>query len=282
MGVDRLNLPQGYQGQLWLHHDWGTGRREGVPMHRHRELEFNLVTRGSATYIVGERRVPLRVGTLLWLFRGQDHVLIHRDHGFEMWIGVFRPGFVRALCRTALSRTLTVRDPGQVLVRDARTDHFDEAHALCLSLLQARQDADQFNAGLGYLLLRLWAIYRSAPQSAPLRNVHPAVERAAVLLRDVTQPMKIEELSWRVGLSPSRLSRLFKQETGVGLSHYRNQQRIERFFALTNRARPGSMLQRALEAGFGSYPQFHRVFKTLIGQSPARFHRRQAPAGRRG
>ena len=37
------------------------------------------------------------------------------------------------------------------------------------------------------------------------------------------------------------------------------------------------MLDAALEAGFGSYPQFHRVFKRVIGCSPAKHHtRRQA------
>jgi AraC-like DNA-binding protein len=31
------------------------------------------------------------------------------------------------------------------------------------------------------------------------------------------------------------------------------------------------MLDAALEAGFGSYPQFHRVFKRMMGHSPMQF-----------
>jgi AraC-like DNA-binding protein len=34
------------------------------------------------------------------------------------------------------------------------------------------------------------------------------------------------------------------------------------------------MLDAALEAGFGSYPQFHRVFKRVIGCSPGSYRRR--------
>lgn len=34
------------------------------------------------------------------------------------------------------------------------------------------------------------------------------------------------------------------------------------------------MLEAALAAGFGSYPQFHRVFKRVVGCSPVDYRRR--------
>jgi AraC-like DNA-binding protein len=33
------------------------------------------------------------------------------------------------------------------------------------------------------------------------------------------------------------------------------------------------MTAAALEAGFGSYPQFHRVFKQLTGKTPQQYRR---------
>jgi AraC-like DNA-binding protein len=33
------------------------------------------------------------------------------------------------------------------------------------------------------------------------------------------------------------------------------------------------MLDAALEAGFGSYPQFHRIFKRVMGRSPGKYRR---------
>ena len=82
-------------------------------------------------------------------------------------------------------------------------------------------------------------------------------------------------LARRCGISPQRLSRLFKQQTRVPLVRFRQQQMLERFFQLFQSAdRKTTMLDAALSAGFGSYPQFHRVFKQHTGLSPAEYRRR--------
>lgn len=40
------------------------------------------------------------------------------------------------------------------------------------------------------------------------------------------------------------------------------------FIALYGDGSPNSLLATALDEGFGSYPQFHRVFRQLMGYSP--------------
>jgi AraC-like DNA-binding protein len=70
-------------------------------------------------------------------------------------------------------------------------------------------------------------------------------------------------------LSPSHLSRIFKAQTGVSIGGFRNQQRLQRFLALYGRGRRTTALAAALEAGFGSYTQFHRVFREQTGRSPS-------------
>ncbi len=49
---------------------------------------------------------------------------------------------------------------------------------------------------------------------------------------------------------------------------FRNRIRLGRFFNLYGTGQRHTMLHAALEAGFGSYPQFHRVFKRELGCSP--------------
>jgi transcriptional regulator GlxA family with amidase domain len=53
----------------------------------------------------------------------------------------------------------------------------------------------------------------------------------------------------------------------MSLVDYRNQLRLERFMALVDSG-GSNMLEAALTAGFGSYSQFHRVFKQHRGKSP--------------
>ena len=79
-----------------------------------------------------------------------------------------------------------------------------------------------------------------------------------------------ESLAREMGISPGHLARSFKTEMGVSLVEYRNRLRVERFFATVDRG--GSNLQEAAqEAGFGSYAQFHRVFRKLLGTTPREY-----------
>ncbi|OQX70164.1 MAG: hypothetical protein B6A08_01425 [Sorangiineae bacterium NIC37A_2] len=77
-------------------------------------------------------------------------------------------------------------------------------------------------------------------------------------------------LAKRLGLSPSRLTALFREQMGVSIVEYRNRLRIERFFTLVAPG-GGNLLQAALDAGFGSYAQFHRVFRDLLGTTPKEY-----------
>jgi transcriptional regulator GlxA family with amidase domain len=67
---------------------------------------------------------------------------------------------------------------------------------------------------------------------------------------------------------------LFAQHTGVTIVEFRNRQRIERFLALYGSGHRHDLLSAALAAGFGSYAQFHRVFRRIMGCSPAEYRRR--------
>src|SRR6478735_404924 len=82
--------------------------------------------------------------------------------------------------------------------------------------------------------------------------------------------LSAQQLAQRFGLSASRLARTFKDEMGVSLVSYKNRLRIERFFTLVAPG-GGNLLQAALDAGFGSYAQFHRVFRELLGTTPREY-----------
>jgi transcriptional regulator GlxA family with amidase domain len=74
-------------------------------------------------------------------------------------------------------------------------------------------------------------------------------------------------LAVKLGVSTSHLSTAFHEQMGVSLTRYRNRLRIERFFTECDPC-GGNLLQAALYAGFGSYPQFHRVFRELLHATP--------------
>ena len=261
-----LHLPPEWDGNLW--HYRNLGRTHA--MHHHAELEFNLVTQGAGLYLLDNRKYRIRRGDLLWLFPAQEHVLIEQTLDFEMWIGVFKPKAVRRIATDANAQMLRQADPAGEYCRRLPQDVLARLNKLFAEIAAAHEQRGLFNAGLGYTLLDAWRHFEHAAD-VPVHDVHPAVEKAARLIRDETTTLSLDGLARRSGLSPARLSRLFKQQTGIALVDFRNRQRIERFLQIYGTGQRLTMLDAALEAGFGSYPQFHRVFKRVMGGSPVKY-----------
>jgi len=239
-------------------------------MHSHAELEFNLVLRGRAAYVVDDARYDLGRGSSIWLFPAQQHLLINQSPDFEMWIAVFRRQMVEQTCTNDCARPALAKLPDDPAPRVFAPDALDVLLKLVDSA-RAVPNADPatFNAGLAFALLDAWNRHRAASPSEPVRRVHPAVERAARLLRDDAAPTTVHELAARVNMSPAHLSRLFKSQIGTTIGGFRNQQRLERFMRLRESGDAATLARTALDAGFGSYPQFYRVFKRLTGVGPA-------------
>ena len=131
--------------------------------------------------------------------------------------------------------------------------------ALLCSLLAALLDANRGRPGRGAA---------ASPSSSP-----PLVLRATRLLAD-DPSLGGKEIAAKLDISLSRLARVFKSSTGVSLVEYRNQLRLARFRVLVDSGGE-NLLAAALAAGFGSYAQFHRVFRALRGTTPRDYVRRR-------
>jgi AraC-like DNA-binding protein/quercetin dioxygenase-like cupin family protein len=269
----QLELPDELDGQLWHYRQHGRANA----MHHHAELEFNLVTQGSGLYLLANRKYQIRRGDLLWLFPAQEHVLVEQSADFEMWIGVAKPKTVRRIATDANAKVLRQANPEGEYCRRLSQRAFTRLETLLAEIAMTPIQPGLFNTGLAYAFLTAWSQFEHAAD-APVHDVHPAVERAARHIRDRNNTLGLTELARHAGLSAARLSRLFKQQTGVALVEFRNRQRVEKFLKLYGTGQRQTMLDAALEAGFGSYPQFHRVFKRVTGKSPGT-HRRRHDAG---
>lgn len=106
---------------------------------------------------------------------------------------------------------------------------------------------------------------------------HPlvgAITRA--LAADPT--LSCEALAKRAHVSAGRLARVFKRETHTSVVDHRNELRLARFLEGVD-SHAGNLLDAALEAGFGSYAQFHRVFRARFGAAPRAYLTTRAAGG---
>lgn len=221
-----------------------------------------LCTAGSARYQCANQIHHVRPATISWSVPALRSEFVDASSEYEAWIAhvsgtlVQRMGLMGQQRQgAALSRRLT-QDGAKRL----------ESHFEYLASLDST--SDQFHVGMEYLLLSAWAEQHRTTRVDELIDIHPAVEKAAHILRHQPETSSLRELAQACNASASWLSRLFREQLGVSLVGYRNQARIERFFELYGAGRDANLTEAALGAGFGSYAQFHRVFKDTLGFAP--------------
>ena len=264
---DKLRYGRGREGMVWLLGSKPPGQppRE----HTHDELELNLVVSGHARYALPGGSYELKRNSLVWLFPAQPHALVDYSADFKMWILVFNRSCVRRIC-SGEARELSLPDPGRTFCRtlcDVEAEELERDFSRAVMLMQ--QEAASFNAALEFALAMSWLAYSKAGAEAMPEKLHPGVEKALALLGvEHGQELKISVLASRSGVSASSLSRLFNEELGLSIPQFRNKVRMRRLQALMHGPRRPPLSEAALKAGFGSYVQFHRVFKALYGIPP--------------
>ncbi|MDI4646318.1 helix-turn-helix domain-containing protein [Cohnella hashimotonis] len=111
------------------------------------------------------------------------------------------------------------------------------------------------------------------------RKLDPRVVDAMHFLSEhMRSPVQIETLSKAIGLSPSRLSHLFKAQTGLSVIDALNRMRI-RQAALLLEHTDRSASEVAYDVGFHNYNHFMNQFRKWAGTNPSAFRLQQRPDG---
>jgi AraC-like DNA-binding protein len=151
-----------------------------------------------------------------------------------------------------------------MMVNDAGPtgDGFDEAKQAQVAVLCSM---------LGTMLdpVRGWRVRCGVP---PGSSPSQRLVAATVEMLDRNPGLGTKTMAAELHISESRLGAAFKALMGISLVDYRNLLRLDRFEALVDRG-PASLMDAAIEAGFGSYAQFHRVFRARLHTSPRQYLR---------
>lgn len=221
--------------------------------HRHDELELNLVVQGQAAYLLEDRRYELEPGSLVWLLPGQPHLMLEKSEPFSYWLGVFR------------REMATLPRPSGHLCARLPSSEARELRRL-FAVVARSQGGPGHALGLRFALARSWEMFEANAEVGEAARLHPAVARVAADVRRRVEPRNLADLAREFGLSGPYLCALFKREMGMGLSEFRNLVRLERFRQLEGSC--STRLGAALEAGFGSYAQFYKVYRRAYGRGP--------------
>jgi len=243
-------MARGRRAQVW--HYQPAFRR---PRHVHAEPEVNLVTRGRGVIEIGNHALEVKAGSLLWFAPGIDHYLANASDDFELITAGFQPELLAAFAREHRCVPQFAR-PAQSL-SESRCQRLQHV-LLGLPLMADPQPAEGIAIGLLHELSLL-----------PVQNSRSLSARAAAQV--LSRPtITRDQLAMMLGSNKGDVSRAFHRDHGVTLRNYRSTLRILDFL---RRLQSGSanLTRTAIEAGFGSYSQCHRVFRAVLGCSPREF-----------
>lgn len=244
--------------------------------HAHPTVEINLVLRGSGQVLLENRRYPLLPGHLVWLWPGQRHVPADWSADMRLWIVEWEPAALHRLLRARRGDTPAPADPAQPFCRRLAPPALQRLDGL-LAAVAARDRPDVFNRGLDFALFALWDEFGAAEPVRDCAAFPPKLATVLTLLAEPGREYTQAELARRVRLSPGYLSALFQRQTGLTIPAYRQRLRLQDFFRRFHAHPEIRLLPHALDAGFGSYAQFFRVFEKTLGTSPRAWLRHASP-----
>lgn len=284
--LETFEIPHECNGLLIIL-NFGSNPRPMLSSHYHKEIELLVVKNGKATYHVEEDYITLTKGSIIWFPSMMVHQLVEVTPNTEFIVHVFKDELI---VNNQLSESNTARFAQ--IDMDVFGNIVDTATQICPLENQKPQGFEMiqyagksygvtnveyrhskpelFNAGMNYIYHLAWNATKAESAKLPIQKIHPSVLRACQYLNEVSSEVTLPELGVITGLSPSRLSRVFKKQLGISLSTYRNQIKVDCFLRLYNKENKNSSLtELAYDAGFGSYAQFYRVFHQITGFKPS-------------
>ncbi len=248
--------------------------------HWHAQVEINYVMRGHVHYRMDGHELTLSAGQMCLFWGGQPHQMDQSSHD-SIYAGVHLPlvHFFRMRLPANVSGMLM---SGTTMLTD-QTDAADRENFPRWFRYVTSGDEMKAQHAVEELLLRVERMFMepyvtisSDKVSATVTETSapsPAVVKmcrfiAANFLEDIDAT----DIADAVELHPKYAMNLFRKSTGMTLIKYLTLLRLSHAQAQLISGR-GSILQVAMDSGFGSVSAFNKAFRSTAGMPPSDFRR---------
>ena len=236
---------------------------------------MNLTVKGRGKIFSGEHEFIVEPGDLLLFPPEAVHYYGRADDSnewYHRWV-YFRP---RAYWADWLRWPHEVERVGHIKLADEQlANEFD---SLFLNIEETHKEIRPMSEQLAMnllerLLIRCYEV-SSLADHAPMD--HRILEACQILSASLSAEISIEELAEQVFLSPSRLAHLFREQVGVSIVRWREDQRIIRAKLLLQTT-PLPVAVIGQQTGYDDQLYFSRVFKKRVGVSPSEYRKSSSP-----
>lgn len=277
---------------LWCH--------RGVPplmqsMHRHNDVEINVVLRGELRYVFAGRPFVVHEGQVAMFWAAQPHGLVDSRGGDVCWVHVPLSDLVGwNLPETELSALLQPRPlvTGSAAVRD----RFQSMMPSWLEEVGSGADPSvallEIQAGMRRILRAALAegasrspfaevdgatgIFHGAhgSRAVPAERIRHTMVMAQFVVEHYRSPLSVQDVAGAVHLTPSHAMTVFRDTVGATIIEYLTMCRVAEAqrLLLTTSLGTADIAERS---GFGSLSSFYSHVSAACGMSPTQY-RRQA------
>lgn len=245
------------------------------PIHTHDFYELVIVRRGNGLHIVNDVPYYITCGDLFYI-NASDH------HGYESVNDLELNNILYCRSRLNLVADWETLIPGD---NDSQEKRYWRLGIQGISAIQTVIDAlakeciksdalsVQLSESLFLQLILLLQRYRHPPDSHQLADAQLLDRLMLDLHAGIGHAFRLEDFCHHHQLSPRSIQALFKQHTGVSISHYLRQLRLCKAMALL-RQKQMQISEISSECGFEDSNYFSAVFSRALGISPSEYRQR--------
>lgn len=254
--------------------------------HWHAQAEVNYVFRGAVEYEMGGRRVRLEAGDVALFWGGLPHRVV--DTGEDTYFhAVHLP--LTHFFRLRLAPDLQARLMRGATLATAEASPEDAAAFTRRAAFMRSGDARRVGHAVDELLLRLERVgfepHRLLDVGEPAAG-DPGDQPSFQSLRRICgfvaenfrEDIDAAAIAGSADIHPKYAMSAFKRSTGMSLGEYVSLLRLSYAQALLM-GDEASVLQVAMDSGFGSVSAFNKSFRKKSGMTPSEFRRARRPAG---
>lgn len=257
---------------------------------RHNEIELNLLTRGSLTYLLGGKTVTIPAGRLAVFWAAIPHQIIATTDNAEYFVATipltwflqckFPAPFVDAIMHT---RVALDPDPQtrhgdlEMFERWVRDLEIPASQLQRVAFLEMEARLLRFALGIPAEMPTGGTRSQSKSSMTEDGGLNRVEEMAYYVAQHFTEKVTAEQIGAAVGVHPNYAMTLFKKAMGITLNGFVTQHRIshaQRLLATTDL----KIIDVAVSSGFFSFSRFYEVFHKWCGCCPKEYRRNHLSA----
>ncbi len=261
MGSQRITVNKFYYEKR------SPGKHEVGYQHDHSLFEIYFLEKGFCHYFIDNDTYDVQAGDIVLIPEGVIHKTIYGSIETKRHLIYCAPIYVPTAVIPYLPSMLYIYRNKKVTARVQEI--FDNIEKEYLS-------GDEFSEEvlLHHIHLLFFLLARNTDTEAPHRTGSIYTTQTVAYIKEhYAEDLRLSELATRCSVSPEHLSRVFKLDTGFGISEYLSIVRLQQAQRLLRSSRSLSVSQIAQACGFHDSNYFSKRFKQRYGVSPRRFRK---------